>query len=153
MPSECDPSCCHGNGSYSRPPWVGHVSLGSFRGPSARLRAQPSRPVASRARVTDPPPAIGERKTEDQIDSCARPKLLPARHGHLALLPPGVSTRALETARVTKLTSRAPPSEICCRCCHPAGSQRTELSRRTEVGCACCVFFTVVVFSFKNVLN
>lgn len=32
-PSEHDPSCCHGNGSYSRPPWVGHVSLGSLRGP------------------------------------------------------------------------------------------------------------------------
>lgn len=44
-----DPSCCHGNESYSRPPWVGHVSLGSVWGP--RRQSARERTVARRAEL------------------------------------------------------------------------------------------------------
>ncbi len=57
-----DPSCCRGgNESYSRPPWVGHVSLGSVWDWGPRLErvgahrcAQPSWTATSLTRVNDP---------------------------------------------------------------------------------------------------
>lgn len=123
--------------------------VGRARG-SARLRAEPSWTAASWARVS----AIGRRI--NRIDSLLSlifcrfrgvVVLSRRRVRHAQITLPTACARSLSHKTSARYQLRSSPAERHV-CCQPARSRHTELSRRTEVGCA----FFCVLFCFSSLI-